>query len=369
MKTAKLSHKLFALLALVAILLAACTPAATTAPTQAVQATQPPAATQAPAATNTQAPAATAAPTTAPTAEPTAAPTEEPLGTADRPIIMAIAPSATTEELISSGDTIAELLSEETGLTIKAVVPTNYKAMIEAMCSGNGQIGWLPPFAYLVAHETMVKDADGKEVPCADVAAITLRNGQDHYATQFVARADAGFTAYPPASDPNEALKQLDKKKPCWTDPFSASGYVIPASLVAAAGAKAATAAFVQGHPTVIRALYAGGICDFGATYVDARTNSAIQTDLPDVNDKIMVLYQTDNIIPNDTIGFAFDVPEELRQTLSDALIKISQSEDGAAAMKTLYSIDGLQATDDTFFDEFRVLLAASGIDIASLVR
>ena len=212
------------------------------------------------------------------------------------------------------------MLSAETGLTIQAVVPTNYKAMIEAMCSGNAQVGWLPPFAYLVAHQS---DAGG--APCADVAFVTLRNGLDHYATQFIARADA-YTAGTDLS----ALQQFADKKPCWTDPFSASGYVIPASLLGQEGVKTRTAAFVQGHPTVVRAVYAGGICDFGATFVDARTNSAIQTDLPDVNDKVVVVYQTDNIIPNDTVGFAFDVPADLRATLSDAIAKISKTEAGA---------------------------------------
>ena len=139
--------------------------------------------------------------------------------------------------------------------------------------------------------------------------------------------------------------------------------------MLAQEGIKTKTAAFVQGHPTVVRAVLAGGICDFGATFVDARTNSAIVADFPDINDKVVVVYQTDNIIPNDTVGFAYDLPEDLRATLTAALAKIAASEDGAAAMKTLYSIDGLQESQDTFFDEFRVLLAASGIDIASLVR
>ena len=277
---------------------------------------------------------------------------------------MTIAPSATSDTLIASGNTIADLLAAETGLTIKAVVPTNYQAMIQAMCSGNGQIGWLPPFAYLVAQQTMTKDASGKDVPCADVAFVTLRNGLDHYATQYIGQSGV-FTP----GDTVEALKQFEGKKPCWTDPLSASGYVIPASLLAQEGVKTAAAAFVQGHPTVVRAVYAGGICDFGATFVDARTNSAIVTDLPDVNDKVIVVYQTDNIIPNDTVGFAYDVPADLRATLTAALDKVSMSEEGAAALKTLYSIDGLKSADDTFFDEFRVLLAGSGIDVASLVK
>ncbi len=340
------------------LVLSACAPAATMEPTAA--ATEAPA-TEAP----TAVPATDVPPTEAPTAVPE--PTAVEFGTEEKPIVMAIAPSATSDELIASGNTIAELLSAETGLVIKAVVPTNYKAMIEAMCSGNAQVGWLPPFAYLLAQQTMVALPDGSEVNCASVAFVTLRNGADHYATQYIGRA-ADFTPSTGVDD-LAALQQFAGKKPCWTDLFSASGYVIPASLLAQEGVKTGTAAFVQGHPTVVRAVYAGGICDFGATFVDARTNSAIQEDFPDINDQVIVVYQTDSIIPNDTLAAAYDLPEETRATIMAAMEKVAVSEDGAAALRALYSIDGLKSVDDTFFDEFRVLLASSGIDIASLVR
>ncbi len=353
--TSKL-YRLLSAASAVALMLAACAPAATptAAPTEVPPTVAP-----------TDVPPTDVPPTEAPTAVPE--PTAVPLGTEEMPIVMAIAPSATTDELIASGDTIARLLSEETGLVIKAVVPTNYKAMIEAMCSGNAQVGWLPPFAYLLAQQTMVTLPDGSEVNCASVDFVTLRNGADHYATQYIGRADA-FTASTGVDD-LAALQQLAGKKPCWTDQFSASGYVIPASLLAAEGVKTGTAAFVQGHPTVVRAVYAGGICDFGATFVDARTNSAVQADLPDVNDKVIVVYQTDAIIPNDTLASAYDLPAETRATIMAAMEKVAATEEGSEALRALYSIDGLKMVDDTFFDEFRVLLAASGIDIASLVR
>lgn len=341
----RLPYFVFAGLTLIAMLVGACTSATALAPTV-------PAPTVA-------APTSAAAATTAPA---TTAPVQ--LGTADHPLVMALAPSATTDTLIASGNKIADLLSQQTGLTIKAVVPTNYQAMIQAMCSGNGQIGYLPPFAYLVAHQQMTKDASGKDVPCADVAFVSLRAGQDHYATQFIGQTGV----YTPGTT-LDALKQFEGKKPCWTDPLSASGYVIPASLLAQNGVKTKAAAFVQGHPTVVRAVYAGGICDFGATFVDARTDSGVQKDLPDVNTKVTVIYKTDNIIPNDTIGFAYDVPADLRAKLATGMDAVAKSTDGAAALKSLYAIDGLKSVDDTFFDQFRVLLASSGIDIASLVK
>lgn len=341
----------------VALFASACAPAATPTP---APATDVPAT----AVLATAVPATDVPPTAVP---PTPEPTAIPLGSAERPIVMAIAPSATTDELVASGNIIADLLSQETGLVIKAVVPTNYKAMIEAMCSGNAQIGWLPPFAYLLANQTKVKLADGSEVNCADVDFVTLRNGLDHYGTQYIGSASI-FTTVTDVKDVAN-LQLLNNLKPCYTDQFSASGYVIPASLLAQEGVRARTAAFVQGHPTVVRAVYAGGICDFGATFIDARTNSAVQADLPDVNDKVIVVYQTDNIIPNDTMASAYDLPQDTRDQIMAALVKVSETEAGKEALRKLYSIDGLKAVDDTFFDEFRVLLAASGIDIAGLVR
>src|SRR5947209_1783159 len=137
----RMPYLAFVGLTLAAVLAGACG-SATAVPPTAAPATVAPAATTG--AANTEAPTAAAA---------------VQLGTADHPLIMALAPSATTDTLIASGNQIAALLSKQTGLTIKAVVPTNYQAMIQAMCSGNGQIGYLPPFAYLVAHQQMAKDA------------------------------------------------------------------------------------------------------------------------------------------------------------------------------------------------------------------
>ncbi len=287
------------------------------------------------------------------------------LGTADNPLIMALAPSATSQELIASGDEIAKQLSDATGLVIKTTVPTSYSALVEAMGSGNAHIGWLPPLAYLLA----------KQKGYADVALATIRNGSDHYATQFEANASAGFTAYfDPATnkstaDAKTALAQFDGKKPCWTDPLSASGFVIPSGLVAAAGAKVKAAAMVQGHPTVIRALYAGGICDFGATHDGIMTDKGLLEAFPDLAQKVVIIWRSDPIIPNDNVSFASSLPADLRTKLTDALVAMAGTEAGLAALNSVYQIQGLKVVDDTFYDEFRVALEATGLDVTTLVK
>ena len=319
----------------------------------------------------TAAPAATEAPTTAapvtteaPTEAPTAAAAAKPLGTADNPIIMALAPSATADQLTVGGDAIVKQLNELTGYTFKVIIPNSYTALIEAMASGNAQIGWMPTFAYLLA----------KQKGAATVALVTVRNGSDFYWAQYVANVSSGFTPYfDPATNKNTAdaptaLKQFDGKRPCFTDPLSTSGYIIPGGLLSQYGVKYRTPAAVQGHPAVVSALYVGGICDFGATYVDARTS--IQKTYPDVMDKIVVIWRTDNIIPNDNVSYSSTMPADVAAKLTQALLDMSSTDSGREVLKNMgYDIEGLKVAEDSFYDPFRAALQASGIDITTMVK
>ncbi len=310
--------------------------------------------------------ATTVAPTNPPpaaTAVPTAAPTTAPLGTADNPIIVAFEPSATSQEITAGGQELLDLLSQETGLVFKGVIPTSYAALTEAMGSGNAQIGWMATFAYILAHQQGY----------ADVALITNRFGSDHYGAQFIARADAGFTpaAHTPATDADiSTLLQFKGMRPCFTDPQSTSGYVIPLIFLKKAGltdADIKTPVFAQGHTQVVRAVYAGGICDYGTTYVDAR--STVTTDLPDAMDKVVVIYETPALIPNDNMSYAPDMPQALRDQITAAMLRIADTEAGKKALQDLYQIGGLVQVDDTAYDEFRSYLEASGIDLSQYVK
>jgi phosphonate transport system substrate-binding protein len=312
-----------------------------------------------------------------PTEEPTPEPTEPPppaLGTADNPLILALAPSANTQELIAGGEAIAAKLTEMTGYVIEVTVPTNYAALVEAMGSGNAHVGFLPTVPYIVAAEKGY----------ASIGLITLRNGADHYSFEFItnqALVEKGvFTVYyDPATATNTAdaataLPQFAGKRPCYTDPLSSSGYLVPAGFLAANEISTKAGAWVQGHPTVVKSIYLspgnnakneGEICDFGTVYVDART--AITTDFPDVNDKVVILWVSDPIIPNDTISVANIVPEDVRTAVVAAFEQIAATEDGLTLLKNGgYSIGGLKIVDDSFFDDYRVFLESIGFDINS---
>jgi phosphonate transport system substrate-binding protein len=342
----KSMYLLFAVLTVTALAISACAPAATPAPTEAP----------------TAAPQPTAVP---PTAVPTA--TEEPampaMGTADHPIVVAFEPSGTSQEITAGGQALLDLLSAETGLTFKGVVPTSYAALTEAMGSGNAQIGWMATFAYILASQKGY----------AEVALITNRFGSDHYGSQFIANKDAGFT--PAADTPGTeaeltTLEQFKGKKACFGDPESTSGYVIPLIFLKKAGltdADVPDPVFTGGHTQTVQALYDGGICDYGATFVDARSN--IAKDHADVNDKVVVVYQTEAIIPNDNMSYAPDMPQDLRDQITAAMLKVADTEEGKTALNDLYQIGGLVTVDDTAYDQFRSYLDASGIDLSQYVK
>ncbi|MEN6436062.1 MAG: phosphate/phosphite/phosphonate ABC transporter substrate-binding protein [Anaerolineaceae bacterium] len=317
--------------------------------------------TQAPEIVETEAPAETEAPVA--TAEPTEAPVE--LGTEDNPIVLAFAPSMTSQQVAESGQALADKLMELTGYKIVTNIPTSYAALIEAMGSGNAHIALFPTFAYLVAHDKGY----------ADVGLIVERYGSTFYGAQFVAAKSSGFTSYfdsetnTNTADAATALAQFADKKPCWTDPLSTSGYIIPYGILQNLGIPTKAGAFVQGHPTVITALNAGGICDFGATFIDVRTNPTLQEQIPDVMEKIDVIWRTDPVIPNDNISFATSMSPEMVQKFKDAFIQMSSTEDGKAILKAIYEFESVKECEDSFYDDFRVYIQAAGFDYTSAVK
>jgi phosphonate transport system substrate-binding protein len=274
---------------------------------------------------------------------------EPELGTEDNPIVMSFVPSGDTQDIITSGDQIAEMLKEETGLEVVANVGTDFAAVREAMGAGQAHIGWLNTFNYVLANEKYG----------VDVGLVTERFGATTYVGQFNVRADSGITT----------LEDLRGKVMCWVDPNSTSGYIIPRIMLRANGIDPDTD-FAQtietgSHNNSVTGVY-NGDCDVGVSYADAR--SSIEDDFPDVKEQVVILATTTDI-PNDSVSFTQDFPEEMRDQIVTALLEISASEEGKEALNNLYSIDALVAAEDSFYDGFRADLSRAGMDIEELAE
>ena len=60
----------------------------------------------------------------------------------------------------------------------------------------------------------------------------------------------------------------------------------------------------------------------------------------------------------------AAEVPAEVRDNVVNALVDIAGTDEGKAALETLYEIAGLVPVDDSFYDAFRIDLDASGFSV-----
>jgi len=275
------------------------------------------------------------------------APKDPELGSPENPIVFTFTPSGQQEDVVAGMEAVGEMLEEATGYTIETRLVNSYNAAVEALCSDQAQVSHLGNFPYIIAHDK-----------CGvDVAGVFIRYGSDTYGTQIIARADSGFTS----------LEDLEGKRPCWNDPLSASGYVAPIGILGDAGVldSLQEPVWVGSHASVVSSLYEGGICDFGATWVDAR--GSIEDDNPDVKEVVSVIYTSDEFLPNDMFVTSADLDPEIRKSIVDALVAIPDTEEGKAAYDRLYQIEGVVAREDSFFDTFRVYLEASGLDIEAL--
>ncbi len=277
------------------------------------------------------------------------------LGGEDNPIKMYFVPSAEAATVLESGDMIAAALHESTGLHFTTAVPTNYTAVIEALGSEQADMAWLATFAYILAHE-----ANGTEV-----ALTTLRRGEATYRGQFITRADSGI----------ETIADCDGREMAYVDPVSTSGGIFPSAVFAAEGITPSNEIYAGGHPQVVLAVYEGN-ADCGATYwspegpdgtiADARA-TVLET-YPDVAEQVRIIGFTEDI-PNDTVSFRAGFPDDLKQTLVDAIIAYSESDEGQAVLNDLYSITGFQRAQDSDYDVVRDSLRALNVDAGEFLN
>lgn len=289
------------------------------------------------------------------------APAAPALGTAGNPIKMVFVPSGETEEILAGAGQLETLLEAETGLQFESSVATTYVAAVEAMCAGEAHIGWLATFSYLYA----------KERGCADVSMVTVRFGTTSYGAQLVAHADSGIDSFAALNTASESADFVF----CRPSPTSTSGWIIPSLFLRAEGidvaaweAEGKIVDATGGHNGVI-ILTHDGECTAGSTFIDARGSVADDPGYEDTMEVVIAWFQSDPIIPNDTFSFTPTFPGDIRETIVTAMLDIAQTEEGVAALEAIYEIGGWERKDDTFFDQFRALLEASGVDVLSLVQ
>ncbi len=303
---------------------------------------------------------------TSATPEPTPTNTPEPLGSAGNPVILGLVPSPDAPDQAAQAATLAEEISTAVGFTVKILAVDDYETLLTEMQAGTVHLAFLHPITYLAARQNQI----------AEVALLSNHFGVYYYGTQFLANVESGFSSFfDPATnldtaEAGAALGQLAGKKPCWTDPTSVSGYILPAGILAQNEFFVPDGATLLSQTAVIRALYIKGVCDFGVTFAisgDPRTSSAVINDLPDVRERVIILWQSDPVIPNLNLSYTSALPAELRPAITQAILDMAKNDDGRAMLSAAtggYEIQDMRVVDDSVYDPLREAVKALGFDI-----
>jgi phosphonate transport system substrate-binding protein len=324
-----------------------------------------------PTATPTQTPTETVTPTWTPSPEPTSTPTPEPddLGSETNPLIMSFVSAKMDPKAGSAAEQVAKAISDLSGLTVKSELSPNYDWTLQGMSQNAVHITWLPPLTYVYAQQQGY----------ADTLLLTEQFGLYQYGVQFLVNPASKFKIYydiqksKSTADAAVALQQFKNKKPCWVDETSASGFVFPFGLLKTVNVQSPEGIFMKSHAAIIRALYVGGICDFGVTYAlfgDPRTASDIQKSIPDVMEKVIVVWASDEVIPNLNLAVHPSLTAEIREKITTAFLEFIKEQTGPTLLTEANTtqIDNLKPASNSDYDVLRQAAQASGIDLQTTI-
>jgi phosphonate transport system substrate-binding protein len=276
------------------------------------------------------------------------------LGSFDRPIVLSFTPSQDTQRVAASGSAITAALERATSLKWKVSVPTSYAASIEGMCAGQVDVSFLAPLQMALAVDK----------GCARPILGALRNDENRqpsttYKSQILVRADSGITD----------VNGLKGKKFAFVDTISASGYLFPSLLIKTRTGQDPKSFFASngivfagGHDRAALAVYSGQV-DGAATFIDVRDQLVAAN--PDIKTKTKAI-DTAGPIPNDGAAVRKDFPEDLAKQITAAFADYAKTDAGKKSFKDLYSWDGMQTVDSTFYDPVREAAKLAGIDLAA---
>ncbi|WP_017813902.1 phosphate/phosphite/phosphonate ABC transporter substrate-binding protein [Paenibacillus shenyangensis] len=262
-------------------------------------------------------------------------------------------PSQNAETLEAKAKPLEKLLGDKLGIPIKVTVSPDYNTIVEAMASKQVDVGFLPPNAYVLAHDNR-KAADlllqAQRYGVNDETGQPTTDKVNFYKAMIIVKKDS----------PIKSLADLKGKKMGWQDVTSSAGYVFPAAELKAAGVDPDTdvqGVTIKGHDAAVMALLNGQV-DAVAIFQDAR--NTVKKDVPDVFEQTRVLHYTAPI-PNDTISVRSDMDQAWRDKISQAFIDIGNDPEGQKIIEEIYTHVGYEKGDDKNFEPVRKYAEAVG--------
>lgn len=241
----------------------------------------------------------------------------------------------------------AAYLSKKLDKDVTVTLATDYSTIVEAMASGQVDVGIMPPAAYVQA-----KDMDAAEaVLTSQLGAYDRKTGlptdklTNTFKGEILVKADSNL----------KDLTDLKGKKIATLSPNSASGYIYPVAELKEAGVdptKDATVTTVNDIPSEMTAVLNGQM-DAAFVFEGARNVFASKFSDQDIMKDLRVLYLTTGDIPNDAIAVQPKMDTKLKQEIKDVFLNMPKDEAGQEAM-ALWGHKVYQEAADSAYDTIR---------------
>ena len=242
----------------------------------------------------------------------------------------------------------AEYLSKALDKEVSVTLATDYSTIVEAMSSGQVDIGIMPPAAYVQAKDMGAAEA----ILTSQIGDMDLETGlpiegklSNTFKGEVLVKADSDI----------KELKDLKGKKIATLSPNSASGYIYPVAEMKDAGIDPttdSTLTTVNDIPSEMTAVLNGQV-DAAFVFEGARNVFGSAFSDKDLFKELRVLYLTEGDIPNDAIAVQPSMDDELKKQVKEAFLNMKDDEKGAEAM-SIWSHLGYQEAADSAYDTVR---------------
>jgi phosphonate transport system substrate-binding protein len=310
-----------------------------------------------------------------PTASASSSTSTAPSGTVDpkadwpTSITIGFVPSREADALVEKIQPVADVLAKDLGIEVKGVVSNDYTGLVEAMGSGQADIGAFGPTALLQARDRAGAEIILQSVRnggatyhtqwmtnnpskyCSDTPVKNDRNGSDDKVLTFLNCNGTDHDATEIVEGPKgeDAIAKVKGAKVAFVEQTSSSGYVFPALQLVQAGIdyqKDIDPIFAGSHDAAAIAV-CNGDAEVGVSFDDARSIATTDCDL--ANKVVVFAYSPE--IPNDGWAVRGDLPDSLKTAITQSLLDFAKSDDGKKVLDEIYQIDDLVPAKEGAYD------------------
>ena len=237
-----------------------------------------------------------------------------------------------------------EYLSEKLGYDVNVTLATDYSTIVEAMASGQVDLGIMPPDAYVQARNQDAAEA----ILTSELQSYNDETGEPEegvmsgtFKGEILVKSDSDI----------QLLEDLKGKKIATLSPNSASGYIYPVAEMKEMGIDPTTdctLTTVNDIPSEMTSVL-NGQQDACFVFEGARYSYADKFSENDLMEDLRVLYLTEGDIPNDAIAVQPDMDPELKEKIKETFLNMADAEKGKEAMSMWNHIGYTEATESAY--------------------